>query len=401
MSVKSIYYSFFVLFIALAGCSSEVVSESNQLEVRIEPKDTVFVYEIKGVGTPLNLYNAVIQNMAIVNLNKERAIVEEVWLDVYKDGQLMQKLRIEDSSLIKTSQKFKMYKEQGVLALYDFQFRTSKYLSDISFSENKTLEENQGLISTYNTLLFQRLPDSIQINVKATNSAGKTMHGQNSLRIINHKSENTYDLPLAGRWVAFGTPSLVSHHRWGALQEFAFDFVKIGQDNKSHSGKGDKLEQYYAYGEPVFSIGDGVVVSTMNEMTESDQNLKQVTETSEEFLSRTMMAQQKLLQKGFKYTTGNYVIIEHSNNEYSYYLHLKPGSVMVKEGDRVKKGQPIGNIGHSGNSTEPHLHFHLSNSAVIDYSRSIPVQFDNIQLWPDDNGNIRHIHNGQIIETKN
>ncbi len=401
MSVKSIYYSFFLLLIMLAGCSSEVVSESNQLEIRIEPKDTVFVYEIKGVGTPLNLYNAVIQNMAIVNLNKERAIVEEVWLDVYKGGQLMQKLRIEDSSLIKTSQKFKMYKEQGVLALYDFQFRTSKYLSDISFSENKMLEENQGLISTYNTLLFQRVPDSIHIKVKATNSVGKTMHGQNSLRVINHTSENTYDLPLAGRWVAIGTPSLVSHHRWGALQEFAFDFVKIGEGNKSHSGKGDKLEQYYAYGEPVFSIGDGVVVSTMNEMTESDQNLKQVTETSEEFLSRTMMNQQKLLQKGFKYTTGNYVIIEHSNNEYSYYLHLKPGSVMLKEGDRVKKGQPIGNIGHSGNSTEPHLHFHLSNSAVIDYSRSIPVQFDNIELWPDDNGNIRHIHNGQIIETKN
>ncbi len=96
---------------------------------------------------------------------------------------------------------------------------------------------------------------------------------------------------------------------------------------------------------------------------------------------------------------GNHVIIEHDNGEYSHYLHLKNGSLNVNLGDYVKRGEHIAALGHSGNSTEPHLHFHVTDGPDMAYSRSIPVSFHNISLFPDDDTNIRHIHYGQTIIT--
>ena len=96
---------------------------------------------------------------------------------------------------------------------------------------------------------------------------------------------------------------------------------------------------------------------------------------------------------------GNHVSIEHANGEFSHYLHLKNGSVAVKVGDRIERGQRIGALGHSGNSTEPHLHFHLSDGASLGYSRGIPIEFDNIGIWPSGNEDVRHLQSGAIVET--
>ena len=54
---------------------------------------------------------------------------------------------------------------------------------------------------------------------------------------------------------------------------------------------------------------------------------------------------------------GNHVIID-TGTERIVLAHLTPGSVQVQPGDRVSAGQQIGNVGSSGNSTEPHLHIH-------------------------------------------
>lgn len=59
---------------------------------------------------------------------------------------------------------------------------------------------------------------------------------------------------------------------------------------------------------------------------------------------------------------GNYVILEHSNKEYSLLAHFKQHSIMVNEGDIVKQGQNIGLCGNSGNSSEPHIHFQVMDS---------------------------------------
>ncbi len=92
---------------------------------------------------------------------------------------------------------------------------------------------------------------------------------------------------------------------------------------------------------------------------------------------------------------GNHVIIEHANGEYSYYMHLKTNSITVQVGDTVKKGLKIGKLGQSGMSSEPHLHFQLSDSPDILQSRCFPIVFSNIG---DENWNILY---GDIIKTDN
>jgi len=56
---------------------------------------------------------------------------------------------------------------------------------------------------------------------------------------------------------------------------------------------------------------------------------------------------------------GNYVAIRHFNDFYTYYGHLKKGSVTVQVGDTVLAGQKIGEVGSSGYTSDPHLHFEV------------------------------------------
>jgi murein DD-endopeptidase MepM/ murein hydrolase activator NlpD len=49
--------------------------------------------------------------------------------------------------------------------------------------------------------------------------------------------------------------------------------------------------------------------------------------------------------------------------------------VRVKVGDRVKRGQVLGLVGNSGNSTGPHLHFHISRGATILGSEGVPFVY--------------------------
>ena len=62
---------------------------------------------------------------------------------------------------------------------------------------------------------------------------------------------------------------------------------------------------------------------------------------------------------------GNTVIIKHDEHLYSSLSHLKEGSVKVKEGDSIKKGDVIGRCGNSGRSPYPHLHFQMQETPYI------------------------------------
>ena len=81
---------------------------------------------------------------------------------------------------------------------------------------------------------------------------------------------------------------------------------------------------------------------------------------------------------------GNYVLIDHGNREYSLYAHMQPGSVHVRPGDSVAAGTLLGRLGSSGNSTEPHLHFHVCRGSSALQCSGVPVSFSNIKvLWAE------------------
>ena len=74
---------------------------------------------------------------------------------------------------------------------------------------------------------------------------------------------------------------------------------------------------------------------------------------------------------------GNCVVIDHGNGEWSFLAHMRKGSVRVKKGDRVAQGQVVGQLGNSGATTGPHLHYHLMDGPTILVSDGLPARFEN------------------------
>ena len=84
--------------------------------------------------------------------------------------------------------------------------------------------------------------------------------------------------------------------------------------------------------------------------------------------------------KDMRYPGGNCITLKMDNGYYAFYAHVKPGSLKVKTGDKVKRGQVIGLLGNSGHSFEPHLHFHVTDKPEILAGNGIPYVIDSFKL---------------------
>jgi murein DD-endopeptidase MepM/ murein hydrolase activator NlpD len=85
---------------------------------------------------------------------------------------------------------------------------------------------------------------------------------------------------------------------------------------------------------------------------------------------------------------GNHIVLDLGGGRYAFYAHFQPGSLKVKVGDRVTRGQVIGLVGNSGNSTEPHLHFHISDGVSPLGSEGLPYVLDGTPGMPLQNARV-------------
>jgi len=99
-------------------------------------------------------------------------------------------------------------------------------------------------------------------------------------------------------------------------------------------------------------------------------------------------------KKGFSWHSlvGNYIIMECAENIYAAFAHFQKGSITVNAGDEIKKGQILGKVGHSGNSTAPHLHFHIMDSVDLVKAKGIPCVFEQYEIHRD--GRWEQVNNG-------
>jgi murein DD-endopeptidase MepM/ murein hydrolase activator NlpD len=157
----------------------------------------------------------------------------------------------------------------------------------------------------------------------------------------------------------------VDGERFVTPETFAIDWVQVGQVtvdgeqiNRTFEGDGTQNEQYFAFGANVRSATDGEVVEVRDGLPNETPNTDPVNVHLP-------------LDVG-----GNHVVVRVSPGVYAFYGHLQPGSIVVQEGDRVETGQLLGKLGSSGNSTQPHLHFDLSDGPDPLTSNSLPHVFD-------------------------
>ncbi|MGU3644623.1 M23 family metallopeptidase [Microbacterium sp. C23T] len=176
-----------------------------------------------------------------------------------------------------------------------------------------------------------------------------------------------------------------THHRRGfapvdgqALvpQRFAIDFYLLDEEHRTWEGDPSQITSYFTYRQPIVAAAAGTVVRALDGIpnTESLPEPPPIPPIEE--------------------TVGNHVVVEIAPGLYTLYGHMDPGSVRVSVGDRVEKGQELGLIGSSGNSTTPHLHFHLQTAETFFPSDGVPYVFDEFELlgwvperiWDDDLG---------------
>ena len=177
-----------------------------------------------------------------------------------------------------------------------------------------------------------------------------------------------------GVWTAAGGPGNDSHHRlgWFAVggvasiaRRYAIDW-KIIENGSSFTGDALDVNAYHAYGKDVLAVADGVVVGAHDGQPNN--------------VPRTPAGFKTALPVTLDNVAGNFVILDIGQGQYAEYAHLKPGSVRVKKGDRVTRGQVIGAIGASGDAREPHLHFQLSNTPDFFAGEGLPYVIDRFVL---------------------
>ncbi|HKQ73123.1 MAG TPA: M23 family metallopeptidase [Blastocatellia bacterium] len=157
-----------------------------------------------------------------------------------------------------------------------------------------------------------------------------------------------------GEWLAVNGPSNTSNHRRALIavygkahmaQRFAIDWVRLREDGRTFTGDPKDNKNYRCYGVEALAVADAVVAGVKDGIPE---NVPGPTSRAVPITLETV--------------GGNYVILDLGQGRYAFYAHLQPGSLRVKVGDKVRRGQTLGLVGNSGNSTEPHLHFHISDA---------------------------------------
>lgn len=117
-------------------------------------------------------------------------------------------------------------------------------------------------------------------------------------------------------------------------QRFAVDFAaRLNRTGRTHRGSSSKNSSYFNYGTPLLAVGDGKVVAAVDRYPSQIPNA-QVPVTGDAL-------------------DGNHVIIKLDDGVYAGYAHMKPGSVRVRPGQRVKAGQVLGRLGNSGQHRAP------------------------------------------------
>jgi hypothetical protein len=142
-------------------------------------------------------------------------------------------------------------------------------------------------------------------------------------------------------------------------QRFAIDWMRLDDKGRLLNGDDADVHSYTDYGAEILAVADGKVVSTLKDL--QDQKPGTLPDISTITIENV---------------DGNHVILDLGNGVFAFYAHMQKDSITVSPGDRVKRGQVLGKLGNTGNTSGPHLHFHLMDSPSTLGSNGLPYVID-------------------------
>jgi murein DD-endopeptidase MepM/ murein hydrolase activator NlpD len=194
--------------------------------------------------------------------------------------------------------------------------------------------------------------------------------------------------PVAGaNWLAADGPGNTpdNHHRRGVLvlggeavnsRRFAIDWKQV-QNGHSFAGATQDLHAYYCYGQPVRAVANSRVVAV------HDGQADNVPGHGSSFHPAVPITLETV--------AGNTIVLALGNGQFAHYLHLQSGSLRVRVGEQVRRGQVLAHIGSSGDAREPHLHFEVTTSPTLLQGEGIPYLLRHYRSQPTPIGSLeRH-----------
>lgn len=188
---------------------------------------------------------------------------------------------------------------------------------------------------------------------------------------VYYETKTNLMLPVGERVIIWDGHDFYSHHRrfdyrhpmlqhYGFktnFQRYGYDFVPVDQRGEMVHGDAENNEAWFGFGASIDATADGRVVDLFDGMPD-DRRFDEA-----ELATRETVV------------FGNYVVIDHLNGEYSCFGHLKQGSIRVTLGEEVQQGHVIAQIGASGSSLFPHLHYELRNGTGAKEVEGLPSYF--------------------------
>lgn len=144
---------------------------------------------------------------------------------------------------------------------------------------------------------------------------------------------------------------------------FAVDWILLGPHGGFAKGKGETPQRWFGYGADVIAVVDATVASTGEGIAEP-----------------VTLAEGAAHKVPLENAAGNYVALDLGDGRYAFYEHLKPGSITVKTGQHVQRGEVIGQLGFTGESTGPHLHFHVSDANAPLAAEGLPYALKSFRV---------------------
>jgi hypothetical protein len=205
------------------------------------------------------------------------------------------------------------------------------------------------------------------------------------------ESTTIIDFPLRGVWITPNTPGkkIPSHGIDEYGETYAYDFVGVnahGETDKFYEApvlsyliKGVSLDKCFGWGSIIYAPFEGEIVKLEDGVIERNP----VSIKNDIRYMREITRRFNLGLAEYREVAGNYVILKKTNNIFALLAHLQNHSISVKEGEKVKTGRLLGRVGHSGNSTAPHLHFQLMNNIDPKKAKGIPCSFRDYEELKD------------------
>lgn len=186
------------------------------------------------------------------------------------------------------------------------------------------------------------------------------------------------DLPFRGRWMARNSPArrVPSHGTHALGSTYAIDFIAVDGHGRSAPATWRTLfsteppEAFVGFGRPILAPVAGTVVVAHDGEEDHEARRSQLT------LLPYALGQAGRLREGMSAIAGNHVVLELGpRGPFVALVHLRRGTVRVAVGDAVAVGDPLGECGNSGNSTQPHVHVQASDSLDWSSARGLPIAF--------------------------